>query len=237
MKKVILKSNNEKGAAPLILFIGIAVVAGLLLVILLLFIAAGQQREAEQAAQDQAASGEAGEVSTGEAPVGFDPSTVPAGGAVQCGSNVTAQIPSSGPGVRTYATRQHMYNTPSCLAAMLRFVAHWNSMRPNQNVQFGEASRYGGGHLAPHAEHKWGCDFDLRPIFKPNVYTNGSYQMSHYDQPANIQFVQLAVATFPGIKIFFNDPALIRRFGPRQTQYMGGHHNHYHFSFEEYARR
>lgn len=92
-----------------------------------------------------------------------------------------------------------------------------------REIGIGDISLAKGGPLAPHSEHRWGTDVDIRPLRKDGKRLPVSIgDRLHYDQDATRVLVESLLSHPNVVRILFNDTKI------RGVARAPGHDNHLH---------
>lgn len=154
------------------------------------------------------------------------------------GNNVLVNtiLPNGGVGFSVFrreAGGATQFGTERAINQLVSLAAAWNEIHPEVNIQYGHISREGGipffstvnpGQLA-HATHTDGRTVDIRPVRKDNGMSGTDIHNSSYDRARTREFVVLLRERHPGVRIRFNDGALI---ADGLVRFLEGHDDHLH---------
>jgi hypothetical protein len=145
----------------------------------------------------------------------------------QCASNaVTAKLPVSGEGLRTYGYDELVYGTCTTVER-LKELGRRVQAKTGLPIFVGDLSAYGGGNLGRHATHRYGDDVDIAIMGNTDGTNCFTYNTSCYNREASRTLIREIIAMGGVTRILFNDPVLAAEF-PRVIGYASGHDNHYH---------
>jgi penicillin-insensitive murein DD-endopeptidase len=141
---------------------------------------------------------------------------------------VDTVLPEFGTGFVGYGREKNgadQWGTAFTINAIQEIGKEWHALHPDCPLQIGDISRKGGGSFPPHASHRNGRDFDMRPIRKDSKRLPVTVTDAAYDAKRTEELVRLVRKHYPAAIIYLNDESLIRK---RLTARMGGHSNHLH---------
>lgn len=145
--------------------------------------------------------------------------------------SVETVLPDAGLGYATYNRESggaDQFGRASTIRAIQALGEAWATRHPAQPFAVGDISRRRGGPFSPHKTHVNGRDVDIRPLTVNGRNEPVTIHSSNYSQKLTREFVLLVQELFPGVKILFNDPNLVRK---KLTRRVKGHDNHLHISF------
>lgn len=142
---------------------------------------------------------------------------------------VDTLLPMNGEGYTTYNRERNgadQYGTAFTIGAIVELAAKWAELS-TVPIQVGDISRQGGGAFPPHASHRNGRDFDVRPFRKDKkLLPVDCRTISEYNADLTAEFVRMVRNYYPNAIIYFNDSVLIKK---GLVRFMAGHYNHLHF--------
>ncbi|HEV7645972.1 MAG TPA: peptidoglycan-binding protein [Pyrinomonadaceae bacterium] len=156
------------------------------------------------------------------------PAPVVAVSVAPVGNGIDVVLPMRGDGFQTYNREPNgadQVGTAMTINAIIALAQAWFLLHPEILLQIGDISRRGGGNFPPHASHKLGKDFDVRPLRKDNRMDPITISEVAYDTVRTEEAIRLVLSRHPNATIFFNDARLINK---NLTKHAAGHHNHFH---------
>ena len=145
------------------------------------------------------------------------------------GTAIDTLLRDGGRGYRTYnRDGTDQFGLASTIRNIEILAEAWADRHPDINIFVGDISRRNGGRFPPHSSHKDGRDVDLRPFRHNGVPGPVEVGNPAYDHALTRELVLLIRELFPGVKVLFNDPVLIKA---NLTRFFAGHHNHLHVRF------
>jgi murein endopeptidase len=150
-------------------------------------------------------------------------------------ASIDTMLPERGAGFLTYnreAGGKDQYGTRDTINAIIAAGLQHAKM---STVPFavGDISRKGGGAFPPHAEHRKGTDFDVRPLRKDGTNAPCEVLGAQYSRERTRTAMQAIRAAAFVDTIFFNDAALISEGLCKPAT---GHDNHFHVRLAGGAR-
>ena len=141
---------------------------------------------------------------------------------------VSALLPSPGPGYYSHKPAANRYGRPETIRALQTIGAAWQRANPRgPRIGVGDISYRGGGPMRGHVSHQKGVDVDLHLVRGDGREEPVTYHMATYSRALTQQLVDLIHGN--GVLrvqyIFFNDPAV------RGVRRWPNHDNHLHVRF------
>lgn len=141
---------------------------------------------------------------------------------------VETLLPESGVGYLTFnrgPNGQSQFGRVATIQGIIKLGFEWAREHPMLKFSVGHISKEGGGQMVPHATHRNGTEFDLRPLRNDGQNQPVTISDPFYSSALTKELVLLIRKIFPGVIIHFNDPALVQE---GLTVRLAGQDNHLH---------